>query len=240
MTTAKDFIDKIQLTSIVHIMTITNFMRELEKIKRTYPRSTFRIIEFCTTQVISDLETQAMTMTKYQSMLSQSWTSTLISLEEDEILEIIYDSVKATSNENFTTRLSRVKLTTGFEISKETYVELLKCASAYTHRFTEYLQIMAKRTNPAFIPPLYKTHGVKGIVQYYLEGYPDKIGVSLYETEVTENPLLGQQRDFKSFTLMFLQRLYARKESYLVMKDFDSILKNSKRGDHKDVDSNIG
>ena len=217
MTTAKDFIDKIQLTSIVHIMTITNFMRELEKIKRTYPRSTFRIIEFCTTQVIADLETQAMTMTKYQGMLSQSWTSTLISLEEDEILEIIYDSVKATSNENFTTRLSRVKLTTGFEISKETYVELLKCASAYTHRFTEYLQIMAKRTNPAFIPPLSKTHGVKGIVQYYLEGYPDKIGVSLYETEVTENPLLGQQRDFKSFTLMFLQRLYARKESYLVI-----------------------
>ena len=95
-------------------------------------------------------------------------------MEEDDILDIIYDYVKATSNENFTTWLSCVKLTTGFEISKETYVELLKCASAYTHRFTEYLQITAKRTNPDFIPPLYKTHGVKGIVQYYVEGHPDK------------------------------------------------------------------
>ena len=72
-----------------------------------------------------------------------------------------------------------------------------------------------------------------------MEGYPDKMGVSLYDTEVTENPLLGQQRDFKSFTLMFLQRLYARKESYLVMRDFDSILKNSKRGPHRESDSKV-
>ena len=87
-------------------------------------------------------------------------------------MRIIYDSVKATSTDNFTSRIARVRLVTAFEINEANWPQFLRAASMYTKDFLEYLQAMGKRTHSSFIPPLYKTKGIKGLVTYYCEGFP--------------------------------------------------------------------
>ena len=89
------------------------------------------------------------------------------------------------------------------------------------------MQAMGRRTDPAFIPPLYKTKGVKGLVTYYCEGFPKRVGTALYETELNECEELGCQKTLSAVADLFLQRLYARRDAYVVMKDMRNILRGA-------------
>ena len=177
-------------------------MKNLEKVRLTWTEASLRIVQFCDDNIISDMETHAMTMRRYKGKFEQSWTATLISMEEVDILRIIYDSVKATST---------YKLVTSFEINKANWPQFLRAASMYTKDFLEYLQAMGKRTHSSFIPPLYKTKGIKGLVTYYCEGFTKRVGTSLYESELNECEELGCQKTLRAVSTLFLTRLYARK-----------------------------
>ena len=52
-------------------------------------------------------------------------------MDEEDILRIIYDSVKATRTDNFTSRLARVRLITPFEINETNWPQFLRAASMH-------------------------------------------------------------------------------------------------------------
>ena len=62
---------------------------------------------------------------------------------------------------------------------------------------------MGKRTHPTFIPPRYKTKGIKRLVTYYCEGFPKRVGTALYETELNECYELGCQKTLSAVTVLF-------------------------------------
>ena len=123
-----------------------------------------------------------------------------------------------------------VRLTTPFDINEANWPQFLRAASMYTKEFLEYLRVMGKRTHSSFIPPLYRTKGIKGLVTYYCEGYPEKVGTALYEAELNECEELGVQKSLGAVTALFLQRLYRRRDAFVIMKDMRNILRGAQRG----------
>jgi len=156
---------------------------------------------------------------------------------KDSLLEL----VKAKSPDDFIQKMNGVKFPLpegdrSFIPGALNFHILFQYGMLYSHRFTQIIQMIAEKADPQHIPPLYKEGKTLGIVDHFLDGWPQGSGNSLYARVCISKPDMRKMQNFQSFTTAFFLAIEEYKEIQQQVTGLDSTLKKKafKRSDNED------
>jgi hypothetical protein len=156
---------------------------------------------------------------------------------KDALLEL----VKAKSPDDFIQKMNGVKFPLpegdrSFIPGALNFHILFQYGMLYSHRFTQIIQMIAAKADPQHIPPLYKEGKTLGIVDHFLDGWPQGSGNSLYARVCISKPEMRKMQNFQSFTTAFFLAIEEYKEIQQQVTDLDSTLKKKpfKRSENED------
>jgi len=195
------------------------------------------MIQFCNRATYADLTVAAK---RLKFISTNIFNGGLMSLNDKQVQECIYEHVKAKSPDDYITKLRSVRFRIqnkdeGFTPDASNSPELLAAATYYTHIFRRTMELITERCDSDFIPPVYKEGKTNGLVDYYLAPWPNDSGNILYSRLSVTTPALRVARSIPEFSDLFLEKIEPLTK---VKQDYDDINSMLKRRHEKSNPNN--
>ena len=219
------------LSSVEHIC---YFLDQYQNTVCQHQNHKLRMIQFCAKTTYPDLTVAAK---RLRFISTNIFTGGLMMLTDEQLQQCIYEHVKAKSPQDYIEKIKKVKFRVpgkedGFHPDASNIPELLNAATYFTHMFRRTTELITETCDPDFIPPLYKEGKTLGLIDYYLNAWPNDSGNILYSRLSVITPALRVAKSLQEFTDLFLEKIepYTRlKQQY---DDVNSML--SRRSEKHD------
>jgi len=205
---------------------VTIFLDDYSQILERYPGHVLRMVDFIAKALHPKLTITAL---KLGFLSTDSFGAGVRALTDDQVKECILEVLKARSADDFIVKITSLKFPIpegdrAFTPSALNFPTLYDRALLFSHRYTKVLQLIAQRADHKHIPPLYKEGKTLGMVDYFLNAWPNDSGNSLYSRITIHQPTLRMAENFQSFTTAFFLALADYKEIQQSVLDLDSVL----------------
>ena len=204
-----------------------------ELVKKHSGKHEFTLLDFSSREVVLQMVAHAGRMRDIRLSAPASFSGGLYLESDKTIREIILDRVKARSFEDFTRKIKLAKFPPmeSSEVSAGNFEEFYNNALLYTHNFTMYVNMISHRANGMDILPLYKDGEQLGVVNYYLKGFPRRMGTNLFAKACNGNPGLRRMSSLPEFTQAFMGYLGRFVELDQQVQDLSDTLTRKDRDD---------
>ena len=241
LTKAKDVHMK-PLESLGDVNTTVHFLDEYNELLKKYSgRHEFTMLDFCARGVVLQMVAHAGSMSDIKLASTAGFTGGLYLESDMTIREIILDRVKARSFEDFTRKIKLAKFPSmdPGDITADKFELLYNNALMYTHNFLMYTSIISHRAKGMDILPLYRDGQQHGLVDYYLRGFPKRIGVNLYARACNSNPGFKRMESLPELTQAFMCYLRQFVELDQKVQDLSDTLSRKDRDDDDQRDRKV-
>ena len=221
----------LRLTSL-DLDSVVEFVNRYEEKRGNHPDLIFKITAFCTSDTLSSPEVAAANAGWDLSVVPGN---SVAHLDDTDVRALLHKEVAAKSIDDFITKVQGVKFYNAggpkdLDIQAYGFEEFLKQAMKYATRFRTLAEVIAVEAKPAHVPYVHKTHGVRGLVDYFLDGFPKAssgnktIGRLLYEKLAYSNPELKTKVVLRDWLFGFFKVITPYRDIKTMTDDLNAII----------------
>lgn len=217
----------LSLRSLDDLSHVVYFLERYEAIKIQHPQHDWRIIHFLMPSLHPKVQFLAIHL---KIMRWNSSTSEVMRLQDGDVLQCVYYSVRAKDTGDFVNKLKMVQFPkpvngSALAPSASSFPSFLEATGIYTHKFLTRMELIGKCADDDAYPPMYKEGPILGIVNHYLNGFPAGSGNSLYARFLPQNKHLAKQTTMEHFANLFLELMHGMLKTYESYDMMDRVLK---------------
>ena len=216
----------IELRSLV-LKDVVEFIEKYKRISSKIAAHGMQMIDFMTMWVCSQLKAKARSL---RIIGDEILTDSLANMPDEDIEEILLYCVAAQSTSDYIQKLKTIE----FPPSKAEYSNtalnfpsLYKKALVFSHRFCSAALILGMKAEEQHLLSLYKANGVDGLVNHYLNAWPNNTGKKLFKMTVSKDPSLSKKGSISEFATAFLDALEPYTKVRQTVDDLNTVLVNS-------------
>jgi hypothetical protein len=232
----RDSFQNVELRSL-NLEHVTIFVDEYSRILERHKdqKHSLRLVDFINRSLHPKITMAAL---KLGHVTADSFGHGIFNLSDAQVKDSLLELIKAKSPDDFIQKMNAVKFPLpegdrSFVPGALNFHILFQYGMLYSHRFTQIIQMIAEKADHQHIPPLYKEGKTLGIVDHFLDGWPQGSGNALYARVTISKPELRRMQNFQSFTTAFFLAIEEYREIQQQVSDLDSTLKKKpfKRND---------